>query len=246
MAGSPRANLPASVAAVLRTAIAEGSLAVGDRLAPEPELAAKYDVSRATMREALKELEREGLVSRRQRVGTTVSARPALAHPLQRNGSVRELIESSGRSHSVVSAELRFLGASAEVASALALAPGDPVVELARVRAADGTPVVLTIDSLDARVVETATAPLLAEVSFYSWLADHCGLEVTYGVARLTAALADVETARSLEVEEGTPLLRLLQGDFTSTGKVVLYSEELHVADAFDISVVRNGPFGAS
>jgi GntR family transcriptional regulator len=236
---------PAGVADAIRRRIAEGELPVGARLAPEPELAAEHGVSRATLREALKALEREGLVLRRQRVGTTVCARPALSHPLQRNGSVRDLVEASGRRHGVRDAELRFVGAPATVAAALELEDGHPVAVLERVRTADGDPVVLTIDHLDAAIVESATAPLLPDVVFYEWLRDHCRIEVTHGVARLSASAASVRLAERLEVAEGAPLLRLLQVDRTSVGRPVLHSEELHVADAFDVTLIRHGPYGA-
>jgi GntR family transcriptional regulator len=236
---------PAGVADAIRRRIAGGELAVGARLAPEPELAAEHGVSRATLREALKALEREGLVLRRQRVGTTVCARPALSHPLQRNGSVRDLVEASGRRHGVRDAELRFVGAPVTVAAALELEEGHPVVVLERVRTADGEPVVLTIDHLDAAIVESATAPLLPDVVFYEWLRGHCRIEVTHGVARLSASAASARLAERLEVAEGAPLLRLLQVDRTSVGRPVLHSEELHVADAFDVTLIRHGPYGA-
>jgi DNA-binding GntR family transcriptional regulator len=113
------------------------------------------------------------------------------------------------------------------------------------VRTADGEPVVLTIDHLDAETVESATAPLLPEVVFYEWLGDHCGIEVTHAVARLTAAVATSELAARLGIQEGAPLLRLTQVDRTALGRPVLHSEELHVADAFDVTLVRHGPYGA-
>jgi GntR family transcriptional regulator len=235
----------AAVADAIRRQIAEGKLPVGSRLAPEPELAVEHGVSRGTLRDALKGLEREGLVLRRQRVGTTVCARPALTHPLQRNGSVRDLVEASGRRHGVRDAELRFVGASPTVAAALELKEGDPVVVLERVRTADGEPVVLTIDHLDAAIVESATASLLPDVVFYEWLRDHCGIEVTHGVARLTATVASAELAARLDIAEGAPLLRLIQVDRTAVGRPVLHSEELHVADAFEVTLVRHGPYGA-
>jgi GntR family transcriptional regulator len=234
-----------SVADAIRRRIAEGELAVGARLAPEPALATEHGVSRATLRDALKALEREGLVLRRQRVGTTVCARPALTHPLQRNGSVRDLVEASGRRHGVRGAELRFVGAPPRVAAALEIEEGHPVVVLERVRTADGEPVVLTIDHLDAAIVESATRPLLPDVVFYEWLRDHCQIEVTHAVARLTASIASPKLAERLNLAEGAPLLRLLQVDHTAAGRPVLHSEELHVTDAFDVTLVRHGPYGA-
>lgn len=64
--------------ALLRQQITEGSFALGEKLPPEVELASRFSVSRATLRRALAELESEGLLERRRRIGTVViSDRPS-------------------------------------------------------------------------------------------------------------------------------------------------------------------------
>ena len=57
---------------LLRQQITDGSFALGEKLPPEIDLAARFSVSRATLRRALSELESEGLLERRRRVGTVV------------------------------------------------------------------------------------------------------------------------------------------------------------------------------
>lgn len=63
------------IATSLRDAIADGRWPIGSRLPPEPDLAGRFDVSRTTIRQALGELESQGLIERRRRHGTTVIAR---------------------------------------------------------------------------------------------------------------------------------------------------------------------------
>jgi GntR family transcriptional regulator len=227
----------------LRGEIAAGVYPTGSRLPPEPELARRLDVSRSTLREALKLLEREGLVTRRQRAGTTVCARPTVRHPLQHNCGVRDVIEASGRRHAVVDARIRFDGTSEELAEALELAPGDPVVVFERTRTADGKPVVRTVDHLDSRIVERATAPLVPDVSLYRWLHDHCGIAVTYGVAQVAATLPASDVSEHLAIAGSDPVLTLVQVDYTAAGRPVLHSQEYHVAEAFHVTVIRNGPY---
>lgn len=234
--------LSAEVRERLRREIAAGTYPTGSRLPPEPVLARELDVSRSTLREALKLLEHDGLVLRRQRAGTTVQARPTVQHPLQHNYGVRDLIEASGAIHSVVDAQIRFTSASARIAEALELPAGAPLAALERTRTADGKPVVRTVDHLDSRIVERATGPLLADVALYDWLYRHCGIAVAYGVAHVAAMLPPPEIAECLALEAGAPVLTLVQVDYTGAGRPVLHSEEFHVADAFRATVIRNGP----
>lgn len=237
-------SLPAVVADRLRRAVASGAYPVGSQLPPEPTLSATLGVSRATLRDALARLEREGLILRRQRRGTTVLRPPVLRNPLDENYGVREMIEASGRQHGTRETEIRFIPAPDEVSEALELEPGAEVTVLSRTRTADDVPVVVTIDHLDARIVESATAPLVPDVAFYRWLKDHCGIEVAYGVAQVRAIPAAGDIMRRLEVKSGTPILALRQIDYMAGGQPVLHSEEFHSIDAFQISIVRRGPYG--
>ena len=56
----------------LENMILEGSLAPGEKLPPERELAKQFEVSRPSLREAIQKLEAKGLVTRRQGGGTFV------------------------------------------------------------------------------------------------------------------------------------------------------------------------------
>jgi GntR family transcriptional regulator len=236
-------SLARKLAADLRQGIANGDYRPGSRLPPEPEFAERVGVSRVTLREALRQLEGEGLITRRQRRGTFVSARPVVYSSLDRNFSVRHIIEASGKEAGTVDARISFTEAPPDVSEALELEARAPVTVLERIRTADGRPVVLTTDFLDSRIVEHATAPLLPDVTFYEWLRDHCGIVVTHGLAHVSAVTAETELARRLGIAEGAPMLRLHQVDFTAEGRPVLHSREFHVSDAFDITVVRSGPY---
>src|SRR3712207_4427498 len=74
-----------SVQDELKQRIDRGELAAGARLPSEPDLAAELQVSRATLREALRAMELEGLLRRRQGSGTFVAERPRMANSLDVN-----------------------------------------------------------------------------------------------------------------------------------------------------------------
>lgn len=243
-AAGKKEALSVVIADRIRADIAAGRYPVGSRLPPEPAFAAQLGVARSTLREGLKLLERDGLVLRRQRAGTTVTKRPTVDHPLQRNGGVSNMIEDSGKKHGVVDAQIRVVDASTDVAAELELEENASVVVLERTRTADGVPVVRTIDHLDAAIVESASASLLPDVSFYDWLHRHCGISIAYGVAHLSADTPSAEIAASLGVDVADPVFVLRQVDYSTDGRPVLHSAEYHVGHAFDVTVVRNGPYG--
>jgi GntR family transcriptional regulator len=208
-------------------------------LPAEPALAAELGVSRSTLREALNVLQREGLIVRKQRSGTVVTARPIVHHSLECASEVREMIEASGRTPGVRNATIRFMPASDELAAELEVEPGTSLTVLDRIHTADGEPVALTVDCLESRRVERATSPLLPEVSFHDWLSRGCNTAVAYGVARVSAIAAEGWLALRLGITPGSPTFHLRQTDYTRDGSPILHSREYYVQDAIEITVVR-------
>ena len=122
---------------LVRTAVDDllADLAEGDAVPPERELAARFGVSRETVRQALHELLVEGRIERRGR-GTVVS-RPKLVQPL----SLRSYTEGAaerGRVPGRLPVTWEDIAASAEMAEALEISPGDTVMHVERVLLADG------------------------------------------------------------------------------------------------------------
>lgn len=78
LAGLTKSNRgPRAISAYLQRAIETGAYSEGDRLPPERQLAATFQAARSTVRRALDQLEKAGLVSRRLGSGTFVGASAA-------------------------------------------------------------------------------------------------------------------------------------------------------------------------
>ena len=216
----------------------------GSQLPPEPELAAELGVSRATLREALRSLEEEGLVRRTRGAGTFVVDRPRMPNNLDANFGVSDAIRGSRMAPGTASATLRVEAASADDAQRLDLEPGDDVVVIDRVRTADGRPVVLSRDILPFRLTrgEGRVLEELERGSIYEVFERELAIVIHHGLATFQPTRADGHVATSLDVSRGTLLLYLRQVDFDASGRPVLSSHEHHLADAFEFSVVRRGP----
>jgi GntR family transcriptional regulator len=215
-----------------------------ERLPAEPSLAASLGVSRATLRDALRSLEEDGFVTRVRGAGTFVTHRPRLKNNLDVNFGVTDLIRSMGMVPGTEGLKVYEATASGEEASLLSVPAGSRVLCVERVRTADGRPVVFSLDLLPSTLVEgrEGTLAALGQGSIYEVLERDLGIVVRQGVATVRPDRADRSLATALRVPRGVLLLYLRQVDYDADGRAVLLSHEHHLADVFEVTVVRRGP----
>jgi GntR family transcriptional regulator len=221
------------------------ALRPGERLPAEPRLAAELDMSRPTLRESLRSAEDAGLIVRRPGLGTVKTHQPSLANDLSINTGVTDLIRAHGLEPGTrdVAVELRL--ASEEEARRLGLTRPARVWVIDRVRTANDVPVIASSDLTAEHVFKARELrpDALAQRSVYGYLSDK-DLAVRHGIASIHPMTADAHLAHSLDVKEGTLLLRLVQVDYDVSGRPVLLSYEHHLPDAFEFTVSRRGPAG--
>ncbi|WP_243229456.1 GntR family transcriptional regulator [Microbacterium sp. CIAB417] len=188
--------------------IARDGLQPGDPLPGEHRLCERYGISRTVVRQALAQLEHEGLVERVKGKGTFVS-RPrtseSLVHTLV--GLFDDVARRGGHVHSDVLRHERE-EADDEVAAALDVPAGSPVVVLERLRHVDGEPWSLSTTWMPEAVGAVTLGVDLSEASLYRLLDEH-GIHATHGVRSAEATVATHEQALHLGVSAGSALLRL-------------------------------------
>jgi DNA-binding GntR family transcriptional regulator len=227
----------------LRQAIARGTFGPGSQLPTEAELCQMLGVSRTVVREALRVLEEDGLVTRRHGVGTFVRDHPILKN-LNFNFGTTEMIESAGlkpgNSHLAVRSET----ADEETAEQLRVAPGTPVVTVERVRTADGRPVVYSLDTLPESLFRQANLDpqIFLTQSLYVILQTLLDQVIEYGIARLLPVTAPDEVAEKLQLTQNALTMYIAQTDYSPDDVPLVYSREYHLPDAFDFIVWRRGP----
>jgi GntR family transcriptional regulator len=191
----------------LRELILHDQLRLGEAMPSELELAELYGVSRLTVRTALDNLTRQGWLIRRHGVGTFV-AHPKVTEITPSKLSFTEQMRAIGRLPGSRLMSLQVVPATAEVASQLKLEQGDPVVEIVRLRLADGEPVLLETSCLSQKrfpLLETAAE--LESSSLYEWLVDHYHTSVAVMDQTLEPVLLREDQAHSLKTTAGTPAM---------------------------------------
>ncbi len=228
---APGTTVHAQIEDWLAGEIADGALRPADRLPTEQDLAAWFGVSRMTLRHALAELARRGLVTRTVgRHGGTFVAAPKLEQDLTTLAGFSEQLRRHGMvaGARVLSARQRPAGPAA--GAALRIGEDDPVHEVRRVRLADGRPI-----ALERSLFPAARFPGMLEFrldgSLYELLEVRYGLRPHRARESLEPVPAGVREAEALEVDQGAPLMLVERTAYARSGEPLEYARDLFRGD---------------
>ena len=166
---------------VLREKIDLGDWQDGDQIPSEPDLCEVYGVSRTVVRQALRELELEGIIIRRKGKGTFV-AEPKISESLAQKltGFYQDMVEPG---HNPITQVLRqeVVPATEKVASYLGVDPGTQVIDIKRLRYVNNEPIVLVTSYLPYDLCPQLADVDLTDQSLYAYLEDECRIMIAYG-----------------------------------------------------------------
>lgn len=192
----------------LTAQITSGALKRGERLASEADLAQHYGVSRMTLRQALGQLEAEGLVVRRHGTGTFV----ADERPIRRRGNtLGPFHEQLGVPEEDLATRVLYkdvVQAPEEVTRSLGLGSRQRVVNVQRVRLLDEKPIAFQESWIPYLLAPALIREDLVRGSLYLTLARY-GIEVAWAEQQVSATILASEDAARLGVPAGSPALRL-------------------------------------
>lgn len=220
------------VAQGLQTVIESGQLPPGTRLDNEFSLADQLGISRPTLRQALQYLMEKGLLARKRGVGTTVSADKVRRRT--ELTSLYEDLEQAGRRPRTELLDFDTVEAPADIAAALAVEPGTPVLSLRRLRYADDVPLAILRNHV--RTDLGVTADGLREHGLYQLLraagADVASAEQSVGARPATAAEAGL-----LEQKRGATLLVLERTAFDADHRPLEHGHDLYLASLYTLEM---------
>lgn len=211
----------------------------GDRLPSEPQLAKKLGVSRATLREAMRTFETQGLIRRRQGAGTFVVGQvPVLDSGLEVLESVETIARRLNMPVTVSDLHVDRVYADQELAEGLKLPLAARLVSVRRVIRADGRPVAYLVDTLPEEFLTPEDLPKDFNGSVLDFLVAR-GTPLTTSRAAISAIGATAEVARVLEIQREDVLLQFTSQLYVSDGSVVDYSVSNFIPGYFNFHVIR-------
>lgn len=217
---------------ILRTRILDGTYPPLSRMPSEAELGKAFEVSRITVRQALGDLQKEGLIFKIHGKGTFVAKPKAF----QNVSTLQGLGESmTQRGYEVINRLRSFktVPANAQVAARLKVAEGENVVQIKRARLVNRELVSLEITWLPEAVGKRLEKADLVSRDIFLILENDCALPLGHADLAIDAILADAELARALEVEEGSPVMRIERLTHTADGAPLDYEHLYYRGDAF-------------
>jgi GntR family transcriptional regulator len=211
----------------------------GSRLMSEPDLAKQMGVSRATLREAMRTFETQGLIRRRQGSGTYVVGK---CQVIEAGLEILESLETMARRMNleVTASDLRVeqINADKSTAEGLCVEEGTSYVRVGRVMRAEGRPFAYLIDSLPTEILKPDDLINEFRGSVLDYLINR-GVDLQVSRAAISATNAAANVAKALEIQRDDVLLHFASQLYDGAGKVVDYSISYFIPGYFHFHVNR-------
>ena len=215
----------------LQEKILNGSYLAGVLLPTEKELQDQYQVSRDTVRKALRLLTEKGLIQKVQGRGSQVLKQELLNFPVSGLTSYKELVDSLGLNSQTRVISLDLMTVDEQTALQTGFPEGSQVWKLLRTRSIDGVVSVLDLDYLAKDCVPNLTQEI-AQTSIYAYLEEDLGLDISYAQKEITIQ-ASTERERLLMDNQDDYLVLIRSRVYLGDTRQFQYTESRHKIDKF-------------
>lgn len=224
----------------LRGQIQSGVYKSGEQLALEREMCEHYGVSRITIKKAVDQLVKEGLVVKRRGSGTFVKS---LANEDVHDISMANQFSGFSKNfagHEVTTEVVRFdiIHPAPEIAEKLNITTDDFVYDIVRLRNVDGRPVVIEYTQMPIELIPGIKRDVL-ENSIYQYIENQLHFKIQSAHRFIRALLPTEQEEKLLQIKHGTlPILEVEQIAFLDDGRAFEYSKAHHRGDEQTFRVV--------
>ncbi|WP_017727378.1 GntR family transcriptional regulator [Halalkalibacterium ligniniphilum] len=209
----------------------------GQKLPSEFELSKQLGISRATLREALRLLEEEGVVIRRHGVGTFVHSKPLFSAGIEELYSVSDMIVQANMKPGTIFLSSQIKEATEDDLRKFNDEGLEEMLVIERVRTADGVPVVYCEDKIPSEYIKHQSVHEIK--SIFRYLEEESDRTITHAVTYIEPIGFHETISEILECDPETSLLLLKQVHYDQTEQPLLYSLNYFRADKFKFHVVR-------
>lgn len=225
-----------AIADAVRSDIAEGRYAPGEKLPTEAALASRFGVNRHTVRHGLSALVEEGLIRTRRGSGAFVESAPT-DYPIGKRVRFHENLAAAGRIPEKRILQIEERASTKGEAKALQISPGDLVCAYHGLSLADGRPVAV-FESMFPRDRLAGIEDALRTTGSVTEALHAVGIiDYTRASTRLTAVRATTTHALHLNVAEGDPLMKSTSVNVDGTDAPVEYGRTWFAGDRVTLTL---------
>lgn len=214
---------------------------MGDQLPSEPKLCEIYGVSRTVVRQALREIEIEGLITRRKSTGTFIAV-PKISESLAQKLTdfYQDMVER-GLEPATKVLRYEIVPVYKKIVDYLEIEPGNLVYEITRLRYVNEEPILFVTTYLPYELCPQLGDTDISDRSLYAFLEEECSIFIAIGRRFIEAELANETEARLLGIDIGVPLILSNSVSYLEDCTPIEYYHALHRGDRsrFEVELVR-------
>jgi GntR family transcriptional regulator len=214
-------------------------------LPPEAQIADEMGVSRLTIREALTVLESEGLIKKSQGSTTVITSfARKLSGGLDYAGELGKFINDCGYESKVDNISYIWEESNEEVASVLHIEPKDEILVVRKRFLANTSPAAYCINRIpqvflkDKNISEKDLGK-----SMFEFVEERCNCEISHDFMEIIPCLVTSEIADILNLDRGSPILRVDVTKYTIEGYPIMYNTEYYVDELIRFTACRTMPY---
>lgn len=215
------------------------SMLANDKLSSERELTKIYGVSRITVRLALQELEKRGLVYKKHGKGTYVSEITDSAVDLSAAYSFTDQMKKLGKVPQTKILSFRLIEAPESIAQQMQIAPGELIFEIERLRIANDAPMMIERSYVPHTLFDGLTEEMLSMHPLYELFQLQFSQTIRLAEEEFYASIALDNEAELLGIRSGSPVLHLLRKTFNTKNIVIEYTFSIARADQFRYKIIH-------
>ena len=226
---------------IIKSKVLKGEFLPGNKIPTEKELCETYQVSTITVRQAILNLVKEGLLIRKQGKGTFISSTEIPStQKLKFTGNIEGFIRKGLKLNKIEVLSIEKLVPPLKIIQALDLKESREVVEIIRRGDVDDVPVACLNSYLPLEIGERINEKDLKNYSMLQLLRNKLKIPVSNGTHNIEAASADYDVSNMLDLELFSPILYAELHMFTSDKKPVEFTQAFFRPDRFVYSFELN------
>lgn len=223
----------------IKQEINAGIYAMGTKLPTEKEMYDMYNVSRITIRRAIIELEREGIVQKQHGIGTFVNNSKKIKRDLVSVNGFSEFLVQTGKQPKTKIISTQVLKASNWLMEILNIEMNEPVFEIRRLHLVDDEPIHLETSYYSLVKFPNLDQHIEESNSIYSIIKDRYSTKAVKNHKTLTAVYPTLEQAKLLELTQDNITLEVEKWAYDEKGEVIHFAKSYLPADKVTFTITN-------